>query len=415
MQKKINDEQKNILIIGGGFAGVSCALNLVKKYSSTYHITLVSRESALVYYPAMYRYVTGSPKEQVAIPLSQIFKKYPQVTIIQDDIVHIDAYEKKAMGSSNEMHSGDYLVIAVGSENNYFHIEGVDEISYNFKSFEAACILRDRIHSLFLQHAQSEIEEILVALHFMIIGGGASGVELAGELAVYAGELARLYNLPKSLVTIDIVERNDRLMSRMDPSISRKIEQRLQMLGVHLLLNRSMIKNESWTVFLRDMTIGSKTVIWTAGIQPAKISQNILGCTYTEKNKIIVTEHLEVENCPGVFVLGDIAETKHSGLAQTAIADGEHVAHVIYADIHDQQRCDYTSKEPWHVFPIGPGWGALQYRNIKLFGRIAWYARFLADIEFYLSILSIKDVLAIMFKKRIRAYEAVNKKNNIDS
>lgn len=405
-QEKINEEVQKVLIIGGGFAGVRCALDLAKQSRGALDIVLVSKGPDLVYYPAMYRYVTGAAEQQVAIPLAQIFRKYPCVRIVEDTIASIDAEQKMATGVSGDVYEGDYMVIAVGSENNYFHIEGVDEISYNFKSFEAAQILRDRIHSLFMQHAQSETEELLLALHFMIIGGGASGVELAGELAVYAGELARLHELPESLVTIDIVERNERLMSRMDPKVSHQIEKRLKKLGVHLLLNRSMIKNESWTVFLGDMTVGAKTVIWTAGVQSASVSQNIPGCTYTERGKIITTEHLETQPGSGVFAVGDIADTQYSGLAQAAIVDGGHVARVIVADMTGKERLERREKEPWHVIPIGPGWGALQYRGIRLFGRLAWAARFFADIRYYLSVLSFSDVLNLLSQKRTRAYEA---------
>lgn len=414
-QKKIHNTPQSVVIIGGGFAGVRCALDLAKKSSGEISITLVSQGPALIYYPAMYRYVTGAPEQQVAIPLHQIFKKYPHVTITQDTITAIDADAKEATGASGLLYTADAMVIAVGSENNYFQIEGVDEISYNFKSFEAARILRDRIHALFMQHAQSETEELLLALHFMIIGGGASGVELAGELAVYAAELARLHELPESLVTIDIVERNDRLMSRMDPKVSHKIEQRLKKLGVHLLLNRSMIKNDSWTVFLRDMTIGAKTVVWTAGVKCADISQNIPGCTYTERGKVVVTEHLETQEGSGVFAVGDIAETQYSGLAQAAISDGAHAARVILADFNNQKRPTPSVKEPWHVIPIGPGWGALQYHGIKLFGVLAWGARFLADIRYYLSILSVWEVFKILSNKRVPAHDATVplEKNNL--
>jgi len=408
--KNVNNLKKEILIVGGGFAGVQCALDLARKGAEC-SITIVSKEDDLIYYPAMYRYVTGSPQDQVAIPLAQIFKKYPEVAIINDEITHIDAQQKMVTGASGAVYNGDYLVLAIGSENNYFHIEGVDQISYNFKSFEAAEILRARIHKLFEGHVHSEIEEMLVSLHFVIVGGGPSGVELAGELAVYAAELARFHSLPESIVTIDIVERNERLLARMPEKISRKVAQRLQGLGVHLLLNRTMIKNESWTVFLRDMKLGAKTVIWTAGVRSPDVSQDIDGLTYTKRGSIVVDEHLETQLKNGVFALGDIADGPHSGLAQGAISHGNHVASVIAADLKSKKRPQQKIKEPWHVVPVGPGWGALHFRKITLFGWLAWASRFLADARYYMSILPISEVIAVLKQQRTRVHETTNHKS----
>lgn len=395
-----NQNMPSIVMVGGGFAGVRATLDLARKIGNESHITLVTKEPYLTYYPAMYRFVTGTTPRQVAIPLETIFKKYPQVSVRVEEVVTIDAVTKMITTDQGNSMTADYLIVAVGSENNYFHIEGVDEISYDFKSFQAAEILRARIQKLFTQHKEADIEEILLALHFVIVGGGPSGVELAGELVVYARQLARYHQVPESLVTIDIVERGERLVSRMPEKASRKIEQRLKALGVHVFLNRTLVRNESWTVFLQDMKLGAKTVVWTAGVRSASLSQNIPGLAYTERGKIEVTEHFESHSGSQVFVLGDIADAPHSGLAQGAIAHGEHAARVIISDIQGTRRPKPRASEPWHVVPVGPLWGALQYRNFLLFGILAWGARFFADARYYLSILPFSEVIRILFTKK---------------
>lgn len=389
----------DVLIIGGGFAGVRCALDVAKK-SPEMAIMVVSQEKDFTYYPSMYRFVHGSPRAHVAIPLKTIFERYPNIVCVEDTVESIDTARLCVGCASGASYCGDRLVLAVGSETNYFHIEGVGDYSFNFKSLEAAATLRDRVAELFSRHVGCDTAEMLVALHFVIVGGGASGVELAGELAAYTRKLAQAHKLPESLVTIDIVERNERLLSRLDPRVSKAVEKRLRLLGVNILLNRSLVKSESWTTYLGDMTLGAKTIIWTAGVQPAKMSQGIEGLSYTERGKVMVDEHLQAVGHENFFVAGDITDRPDAGLAQVALEHGACIARIIQADWAGVARPEIKSSKHWHVLPIGPGWGALQRGNFVMLGYVAWVMRFVADIRFYLSILPLKKVFQILTAHR---------------
>lgn len=388
-----------IVIVGGGFAGVRAALDLKKKKLSKAipadtRIMLVSEKDYFEYYPGMYRVATGSSPLVACIPLRNILKG-DDVEIINDRIVGLDLVKRSAIGSSGSVYQADSLVLALGSQNNYFNIPGLDEISFNFRSVHQAIQLKDRIDQLFQKHTKAEIDEQLLALHFVVVGGGASGVELAGELSVYAGRIARKYNMPESLITIDLVESGPRVLGQFSETVSKKVEDRLRHLGVHVLLNRSLVRGDSWTVFLNDMRVGSKTIIWTAGVKTNDLVQNLPVVEYSKKKRLVVNKYLELPNHPNVYALGDIADTQYAGLAQTALVDGSFVADVICKRIAGKTPRSYVPKPVAHDVPVGPGWGVLVIFGIPIFGRIAWWMRQVIDIRFYLSILPARYVFGM--------------------
>ncbi len=398
MQKTVNIPK--VLIIGGGFAGIRSALDLSKKLGKNIDITLISKNTYFEYYPALYRVATGGAVERTAIPLGDIFDS-TGVQVVQDEIIHVNTTEKKVTGKSGTVYAGDYLLLALGSQNNFFNIEGVNEISYNFQSTQEALRLKQRIHKLFEHHTHGSIEETLLALHFIVAGAGPSGVELTGELAQYVHELAKKFNINETLITIDLIERGPHVLSKFPESVSLRAEARLRKLGVNLLLNRSLIKNESWTVFLQDMTLGAKTVIWTAGTQPHASSQNISGFFYTEKGKVIVDAYLRAKGCDQIFVAGDIADTPYSGLAQTALYHGRAVANIISADIQGLPLPLYLPKPNGFDVPIGKGWAIFMYGSLRVYGRFGWWIRYLIDLKFYMSIVPFHKAWKIFTSKKV--------------
>lgn len=401
--KTQNDEisKRKILIIGGGFAGVRTALDLAKKNRDHFEILLVSDRDYLLYYPSMFQVVSHETSAHMYIPLVDIFAN-TSVQLVQDRIVDFDIANKSALGSSGAMYTGDYLVMALGSQMNYFNIEGVGDISYNFTNRADANSLKSRVSDMFAKHHACGKEELLVALHFIIVGGGPSGVEFAGELAQHTRKLAVHYDLPESLITIDLVERNERLLAKLPKKASDEVAKRLRVLGVNLLLNRALVKSKSWTTFLSDMTLGAKTVVWTAGTKPVEDSQFIEGFEYSKRGKIQVDSYLQAVNYQNVFVLGDNADTSFSGLAQTAIHHGQFVAKVIKADLLGKVRPVYHPRTNSFAIPVGRGWAVLVHRGYVLAGQAAWLLRHMIDFRFYKSILSFKQAWRLVWRGSVR-------------
>jgi len=232
-------------------------------------------------------------------------------------------------------------------------------------------------------------------MHFVIVGGGASGVELAGELALYTKRLAKLHKIDPSLITIDLIEAAPRLIPALPEDFSERVRNRLHQLGINIFLNRMITKEEIEKVYLKDMEIRTKTVIWTAGVKPHHLYSEITGLKLDKKGRVMVDELLQANEHPNVFVIGDAAATPYTGMAQTAIHDGRFVADVIEKKIYGRHSDPYQPRNPFYAIPIGPGWAATLIGHYRFYGLIGWWLRRLADLRFFLSILSFRKAILV--------------------
>jgi NADH dehydrogenase len=396
IQHKPSDVAHTV-IVGAGFFGVRTALDLVKK-NKHQKITIIDKNPFLTYYPALYRVATGSSPLIARIPLSDIFSHYPQVTLVQDTVDSFALPEKKVVGKNGEYHY-DYLVLALGSIPRELAIPGTEDITYNFLTMTESLRLRKHIDEMFSCASQKETAENLKGLHFLVIGGGASGVELAGELAAYACKCADGYCIDRSLVTIDLFDSKSRILGRLPEKISRKVTRRLRKLGVYIHCNRRLLgTSEDADVLFEDMSLHSQTIIWTAGTQVHPLYSSVADFTFNERGRIEVDTALRPnpEKYPEVFVGGDAAATDNAGLAQTALTDGSFVATAISAL---QSQADLPMHKVYsvaHSIPIGPGWATFSWHGISFHGWIAWILRHMIDIHFYFSVLPVAKVISLL-------------------
>lgn len=392
-------KKKTITIVGGGFAGVRCALDLEKLLGDKVKIQLISNKDHFEYHAVLYRLISGYPTEDVCIPLEDIFEG-KKVEVITDKIVGIDNHQKKLWGESNTIYEYDELVLALGSETSYYDIPGLKEQSFSFKSTKQALELRDHIHEVFDLCKNSGIEEKSCAVHFVIVGGGISGCEIAGELGLISGRLAKNHDIDSSLIKIDIVHSRDRLIPNLPEDFSRKIETKLKELKVNIIFNQRIEREEAETVYLKDMEMKSKTVIWTAGVTSNHFYKDLKGIQFDEKGKVIVNENL-IATGTDVFIIGDGINTKYSGMAQSAINHGKYVAGVITAEHYNAPIYPFKPVSPVYAVPIGHNWAGVIWGDKKIYGRFgSWIRRFL-DFKLFLSILP--------FKKAIMASRNENK------
>lgn len=368
--------QKSVLVLGGGFGGVIAARDLTKK---GFDVTLLTKNDYLQYYPAMYKLIGGEDQESVKIPLSQFL---PAETRVVVETIHtFDAAAKTAITTDERSYSADILVVALGSEDNYFNIPGIDEVSFTFRTFSQTLRMRERIETLFRESVDLDVDEQLINLHFAIIGGGATGVEVAGMLAEYTRELSETYKIPYSRVTLDIIERSERLLSRMPESVSRYVEAYLREQGVHVWCNRTLERGDYWTVYLRDMKLGARTIIWTAGLRPNELlSQS--GMPLEKNGKVKVDEFLGVPGFSDVYVIGDNAESPQSGLAQTAMYHGGQVANIIAARSEGKEPKAIGINRVGYIIPLGKKHGVMNIFGVTLRGYIVPIFRGIVDWKF---------------------------------
>ncbi|MBI2048392.1 MAG: NAD(P)/FAD-dependent oxidoreductase [Parcubacteria group bacterium] len=390
----MNQTKTKVLIVGAGFGGIATALTLAKAESSKLEITLISNKPHFEYYPALYRVVTGRSPLEVCIPITKIFQRAP-VNFVLDEITELEPLIQTARGLSGRRYDYDYAILALGSETAYFEIPGLREFSFGFKSIQEALRLEKHIQALFKSCAGGETkpEEKVCLLHFVVVGAGPSGVELAGELAGYLRQLARYYRVAENLITIDLFEGAGRILPTLNERVSELAAGRLRALGVNIFVNRPLVKEEGEQIMVRGLSAKTETVIWTAGVKPNSFFQKIPGLTFDQRGRVIVDEYLRVKNQERIFVIGDGAATPFTGLAQTAIRDGQSAGKNILRLAEQKPLQTYQPKKPSHAIPIGRGWGLAIIGTVIISGRLGWLVRRLADLRYFLSILPVRQAL----------------------
>lgn len=387
-----NLQETKVVIVGGGFGGVRLALYLVKKNVPGAKIILISDKPHFEYHAALYRVVTGKSPMEVCIPLNEIFDG-KDVEVVEDKVIKVYLNQKILQGSSGSKYKFDYLILALGSETAYFDIPGLKEYAFGFKSISEALRLKNHLHEVFAACEKVPKEEKVCLVHIVIIGAGTSGAELAGELALYTQVLAGNHNIDPNLVTIDLIEAAPRIVPTLAEDVSKKVESRLRSLGVNIFVNRAVLKEEVEQVYLRDMEMKVKTVIWTAGVKPNSLYKQIEGLQFDPKGRVLVDDYLQTKGQKGMFVIGDAAATIYSGMAQTAISDGKTVAENIKRLILHQSLIKNHPKKPVTAIPVGPSWATVIIGKTRIYGSLGWFLRRLADFRFFLSILPFRKAL----------------------
>lgn len=391
---------KSVVIVGGGFGGVRTALNLSKK--GDLEITLISNNLNFEYYPGLHKIVGVSRRPTYQVPLKSIFKN-TGVKLVVDTVTDVNMQTKTVLTAANS-YSADAIVVAVGSQTDYFNIEGLEGVAYGFKSVAEAKRLRAHIEEMFAKHARAEKTEAVVGLHMVIVGAGPNGVDLAGELSAFGKKLAKDYQIAESLLTIDLIEAGFRVLGMLPEKVSHRVEARLRSLGVNVLCNRDLKKDESWTVTLADMKMGARTLVWTAGVSSNELVKKINGLVLGRRNRGAVDEYLQAKGTSqvfeNVFLIGDVADTPYSGLAQTAIYDGVYISNLILDKSQGKKLKPYMPRKNAYNIGVGRRWSVMQVGSLVMYGMIPYLVRTLIDIHFFVSILPLGEVWKMYFGKK---------------
>jgi NADH:ubiquinone reductase (H+-translocating) len=359
-----------IVIVGGGFGGVKAALELAS--DRRFHITLISDHSDFRIYGTLYHTATGGTREIASIPLTEIFAG-KRVHLIQDKAVSLDRKERLLITAVGHKIPYDALVLAMGVLTNYFHIKGLSEYSYGIKTPDDADELKRHLH-------QQMIDEKRPDLDYVVIGGGPTGIELAGALPAYLKKVSAQHGIRHRAIHVDLVEAAPRLVPRMPKIMSRRIARHLRKTGVHIHLKKMVQAQTADSLMVDNKPIRSHTVIWTAGVtnHPFFSGQAF---QLAPNGKVRVDQYLQHE--PGIYVIGDNADTPYSGMAQVALSDGKYVAGNLIRLANELEPVPYKAKKPIYVLPAGPKWAAVLWGPVQIYGRPGWWLRRLADLVAY--------------------------------
>lgn len=366
----MNNLQRKVLILGGGFGGIKAALELSRHKG--FDVTLLSDQPDFRYYPTLFHAATGGKATASAIPLTEIFAG-KNVRVIIDSAKHLERHNARVVGASGEKYHYEGLIIALGVVTNYFGIKGLDKYAYGIKSLEEASRLRDHLHEQLIESGKPD-------LNYVIIGAGPTGVELASALPSYLKKIMDWHALAHKPIHIDLVEAADRVTPRMSIKYSKALHKRLRKLGVKVILKQAVKAESADKLIVGDHDITSHSVVWTAGVTNHPFfSDNHF--KLSEHGKVLVDSYLQAE--PQIFVIGDNADTKYSGMAQTALYDAKFVTDNFVRLSHGQPAVSYKLKEPIYVTPAGPGWAAVKWGRFETFGRLGWLLRKAGDLRGY--------------------------------
>ena len=379
------------IVVGGGFGGVKAALELSK--NKKMQVTLISDRPDFQYYPALYSTATGGSHLQSWVPLGVIFAGRDNVRIIIDSLVTIDKASRTITMASGAKHEYHKLVLALGSVTTYFGIPGLDEYAYGIKS-------HDEIERL-KQHLLREFSTAHAAdSHFLIVGAGPTGVELASSLGTYLKKLKKEYKKPQARMSISIIEAAPRVLPRMSEKASRKVEQRLKKLGVHVELNKKVESETADSLIVSGRPIKSHTVIWTSGVANNPFFKaNESQFKLAPNGRVLVDKHMRADK--HVYVIGDNAVTPFGGLAQTALHDAIYVAKQILG----KSRKPYKAKQPPVVVPIGENWAIFEYKKLRFGGWLGSLVRTAADFVGYSDILRFGQALGVWRAQKVKEKE----------
>lgn len=359
-------KKQKVLIIGGGFGGFKVALELRNR--PELEVTVLSEHIDFRYYPTFYHTATGGLKAQSSIPVSDILDK--QVKFVLGTAKTLDREHRTVITGDGRKFYYDTLVVALGTVTNFFGIDGLKEFSYSIKSLEEIARLKKHLHDQLTDNRKPD-------LSYVIVGAGPTGIELAGALPAYMRKIMQFHGIKRRAIHIDLIEAAPRLLPRSNPAISRAVRRRLSKLGVKLHLKQAVQGQNADSLIVNDKPILSHTVIWTAGVtnHPFLKENNF---PLNERGKVVVDEHLRAE--PHIFVIGDNAATKYSGLAQTALNDAVQLSRNLERTLEGKQPQPYKDKMPVSVIPAGAGWAAVEYGKIHFAGKRGWILRSLADL-----------------------------------
>lgn len=382
--------KKKIIILGGGFAGVECAKHLQKKLSrnSGIEIILVSEDNFLLFTPMLPQVASGTVQTRnIVIPIRTIIKR---VTFYEGRVRDIDpvAHQVSLWGTPEKpgiILNYDYLVVALGSETNFFGMNDLENNSFEMKTLNDAVIVRNRIIDMLEQaNNESDTNTRKSLLTIVIVGGGFAGIETAGELNDFLNDATKYY--PKITMN-DISVRVLEALPTILPGFSKKLAQftQNQMIrrGIEINLRTAVTGFDGSTVNIKNLddqttdNIPTKTVIWTAGVTPTNtIKRSIFK---TNKGKMIINEYLEADGYKGTFAAGDCAlcidpvtQKPFAPTAQLAEAQAKKVAVNLHSLIKNNSMEKFTYKPRGQMAIIGKRMGIASIFGLNIQGIMAW-------------------------------------------
>jgi NADH dehydrogenase len=379
----------HVVIVGAGFGGLNVAKSLRK---APVRVTVIDQNNFHLFQPLLYQVATaGLSPADIAVPIRSILRKQSNTECLLDEVVGVDA-TKQQVHLKNRSISYDYLVLATGSSYTYFGNDRWATFAPGLKTISDATRIRRQILSAFeAAEQESSPDQRAALLRIVIVGGGPTGVELAGAIAElsYRAIAKDFRHIDPQATEIILIEAGQRILAAFPPELSRAAEEELRRLRVRVKTGVRVQDIDPTGVKLKDERIPARTVIWAAGVVSSPAGK-WLGAEMDRSGKVKVEGDLSVPKHPNVFVIGDscsyIQDGKPlPGVAPVAMQMGKYVADVIRLRVRD----NHEVPPPFHYWDkgnlatVGRRFAVADIGRFKLSGMIAWFTWLIVHI-FYL-------------------------------
>jgi NADH dehydrogenase len=390
-------EKPRVVIVGGGFGGLEAARALAR---AKVDVTLIDQRNYHLFQPLLYQVATAalSPSE-IAWPLRHVLTRQANVRVIMAEALSVDL-EKREVGATAGPFPYDHLIIATGATHSYFGKPEWEPCAPGLKSLEDATELRRRVLYAFEQAETAEPHARSALLTFVIVGGGPTGVEMAGAVA----ELARdalshdFREIDPSLARVLLIEGGPRVLPAMAEDLSAYACRALEKIGVEVMTGAMVSGLEPGRVELDEEVIAAATVIWAAGVAASPLAADMAG-EHDKAGRIKVGPDLSLPGHPEVFVIGDAAamlsgDNPVPGIAPAAKQAGRHAARQILAQIAGRPTEAFAYKHAGDLATIGRHNAAVQIGGVKLTGFIGWLIWGVAHVYF---LIGLRNRIAVAF------------------
>ena len=388
MRQHTRDSPHHVVIVGGGFGGLHCAQSSHRK---PVKVTVLDRRNFHLFQPLLYQVATGglSPAN-IAAPLRSVLQRQKNVEVLLGEVCRFDLAERRVLFCDSSV-TYDSLIVAAGSETSYFAHDEWASLAPGLKTIEDATAIRRRILLAFeTAERATDPEQVRRWLTFVVVGGGPTGVELAGALAEIARHTLRdeFRHIDPSLAQIFIVEGSDRVLQAYPPDLSAKAKVALEQLGV-IVRTKAMV-TEVWPTGItfrsgeQTETIQSGTILWAAGVKASplgKVLAEAAGIETDRQGRVPVGSDLSVQGHPEVFVIGDLAHFNHAsdtpplpGLAPVAMQEGHYVGKLICRRLTGGTLPPFHYRDYGTMATIGRARAVASIGRLKLSGYLAWLA-----------------------------------------
>ncbi|CDF79436.1 NADH dehydrogenase [Formosa agariphila KMM 3901] len=370
-----------IVIVGGGFAGVSLAKQLSKQ---EVQVVLLDQHNYHNFQPLLYQVSTGGLEpDSIAYPIRKILKDYDNFQFRLAKVLEISPEQNSVITDIGTL-KFDYLVIASGSETNYFGNKSIEAHSMAMKTIPQALDLRSLILENFEEALlTTDLDERNALMNFVIVGAGPTGVELAGALAeIKKGILPKDYpDLDTRLAQIHLVQSGNRILKEMSEKASEKAEAFLEDLGVNVWKNLRVSNYDGKIVTTNsDVVFETATMIWAAGVKGANIKGIAGEDLVSRSNRIIVNEFNQLKTYPNIFAIGDVAQIETEAhpygypmMAQPAIQQGKQLGYNLERLLANQPMQPFTYKDKGAMATVGRNKAVVDMPNFKFQGVFAWF------------------------------------------